>query len=275
MAKEVVSRAITNGDATNPIQACVVPLSSDPTKYGLVVVNPDWTRVGWVLHLDTSYIPTGTEPTGTIYRDSANETYSGVLNNWVIYQFGSELFTDGQNDTGVTITNGTPVMYGSAIGNSGNQRIVKAIANGTINARYMLGIATQDITDGDTGKITFHGKVRWINTTGSLYGETWANGDIIYVSATTAWYLTKTAPAAPNYSIIVGKVINAHATVGTLEVWVDIPCKITDLSDVNGTPLTTTGQIMVRDQARQVFDFNYNINNYATKGFAIAMAAAL
>jgi hypothetical protein len=45
MAKEIVSKAISNGDSTNPIQASVVPLLSDPTKNGLVVVNADGSAV--------------------------------------------------------------------------------------------------------------------------------------------------------------------------------------------------------------------------------------
>ena len=212
-----------------------------------------------IIKLDTTYTPTWTEPVGSVYRDEANETFTWVLKNWVKLQLGSELFTDGQNDTWVTINDPTPVMYGWSIGNSWNQRIVKAIANNTINPKYMLWLVTESIADWGTGKITFYGKVRWVNTTGTPYWETWAAGDLIYVSATTAGYLTKTAPSAPYPAIYVGKVINAHATVGTIEVWIDVPCKVTDLSDVNGTPLTKTWQIMIRDQARWVFDFNYNI----------------
>ena len=48
MAKEVVSKAISNGDSTNPIQASVVPLLSEPTKNGLVVVNADGSKIGWI-----------------------------------------------------------------------------------------------------------------------------------------------------------------------------------------------------------------------------------
>lgn len=45
MAKETVSRAITNWDTTNPIQASVVAYASDPTIKGLVLLNPDGSKI--------------------------------------------------------------------------------------------------------------------------------------------------------------------------------------------------------------------------------------
>lgn len=174
------------------------------------------------IRLDTTYIPTGLETPWTIYRDTANNTASLVLPNGVILQLGSELFADWQNNTGAELLNGTPVMYGSAIGNSWNQRIVKAIANGSINCKYMLWLITESIDNAGVWKITTHGKVRWLDTTGAPYGETWLDWDIIYVSPTTAGYLTKVKPTAPNCTIMIGKVINAHATVGTIDVSIDV-----------------------------------------------------
>lgn len=45
--KETKSRAISNWDTTNPIQASVIVSTSDPTKNGLVIVNPDWSKILW------------------------------------------------------------------------------------------------------------------------------------------------------------------------------------------------------------------------------------
>ena len=47
MAKEIVSKSISNWDSTNPIQASVVVSTLDPTKNWLVVCNPDWSALGW------------------------------------------------------------------------------------------------------------------------------------------------------------------------------------------------------------------------------------
>lgn len=228
----------------------------DPTLYFITRTEFEAGTVAQdKILLDTSYVPTGTEVKGTIYWDEASKTYTWVLDNGVSYQFGTELYTMCQNDTGVTITDWTPVMYAWTIWNSWNIRIQKAISDWTIPAWYMLGIATEDIADWETGLVTWRGKVRWIDTTGTPYGETWANWDLIYVSDTTAGYLTNVMPDAPSYWIFVWAVINAHATVGTIDVWVNIPCKITDLADVNWTALTINKQLLVRDEVNWYFDF--------------------
>lgn len=44
--KQVESIAITDWDDTNPIQVTVVVASSDPTKNGIVALNPDGTIIG-------------------------------------------------------------------------------------------------------------------------------------------------------------------------------------------------------------------------------------
>jgi len=178
------------------------------------------------IELNTSYTPTGSESTGTTYWDSANGVQSTVLGNGVIGQHFKEAFIDGQNDTGATITNGTPVAYAGSIGNSGNFRIKKAQSSSSEPAFYFVGIVTEDVENGETGKITTRGKVRGIQTNGANYGESWSAGDILYVSGSTAGYLTKTAPSAPTPAIPVALVISTHASNGTLEVRPTYPAKI-------------------------------------------------
>ena len=65
MGKEIKSKAISNWDSTNPIQASVVKLLSDPTKNGIVICNADgspivswWALTGvgspeWVINATT------------------------------------------------------------------------------------------------------------------------------------------------------------------------------------------------------------------------------
>lgn len=79
-----------------------------------------------LLSLDITYTPSGSEPVGSTYWDFASRTLSTVLEDGVIGQHFKEVFIDGQNDTGSTIANGTPVEYLGSIGNSGNFRITPA-----------------------------------------------------------------------------------------------------------------------------------------------------
>jgi len=229
---------------------------------GVTISDNDEIKNVASIEMDTSYTPSGSEPTGTIFWDDNNKTYSGVLENGVVGQFFEEAFIDGQNDTGSTITDGTPVEYLGSIGNSGNFRITPAIAEADKQTFYFVGILTEDVTNGSVGKITVRGKVRGIQTDGANYGETWSAGDIVYVSGTTAGYLTKTPPNTPIPAIPVALVISAHASNGTLEVRPVFPMRITESIDVNGTPLTTNGQIMVWDNDNGYFDFTENIADY-------------
>lgn len=210
---------------------------------------------------DTTYTPTGTEEKGTIYWDEANKTFSGALGDNVVGQFFEEALFPVQNDTGSTLLNGKVVTYASSIGNSGNIRVELTVASEDEEPMYTIGIVTADILNGAIGKVTTRGKVRGIQTNGANYGETWLDGDILYKSSTIAGGLTKNPPEAPIPAIPLAVVISAHATNGTLMVRPIFPTSIKMLSDVDGTPLETSGQIMVWDNDRKVFDFNYNIND--------------
>lgn len=229
---------------------------------GYKVTAFDTLRTNKLLQIDTSYTSDGNEFKGVSYWDNDNNTVSTVMGNGVIYQWAKEAYIDGQNDTGVEIPNGTPVMYAGSIGNSGNFRIQLGIASSTSPAFLFIGVTTEPVLDGEVGKITTRGKARGIQTDGANYGEVWSAGDIVYESGTTAGYLTNIAPQAPIPAIPVALVISAHATNGTLEVRPTYPQKLTELSDVNGTLLDSTGQFPVWNNDSSYFDFDYNINDY-------------
>lgn len=214
------------------------------------------------LKLSTSYIPTALEVPGESYWDQDNMTYSDVLLNGVIGQRYQEDFVIIKNTSGIIIPNGAPVMYSGVVGASGKLTGRLAIADDTYPSVFMLGIATQQIAINAWGYITVRGNVRNLDTTGTPYGETWQEGDIIYVSATSPGYLTKFEPQAPNLTIFAAVVATKHSSNGTLYVRPTWTPKLTELADVDGTPLTTSGQMLVWHQDTRVFDFDKNINDY-------------
>jgi hypothetical protein len=127
------------------------------------------------------------------------------------------------------------------------------------NPEYFIGVATQNFSNNQFGYITTYGKVRNLNT--NAYTE----GTILYFDSagSTAGGFTTTIPSAPHVVIRVAAVLKQHLTQGTLLVRPDTSIKLTDLSDVDGTPLTTTGQFPVWTSGSDYFDFDYNINDYA------------
>jgi len=146
-------------------------------------------------------------------------TYSDVLVNGVIGQRYMEQYVLIKNESGAEIENGWPVMYAGTVGGSGRLNGDIAIADGSKPANYTLGIATQDILNNEWGYVTSYGRVRGINASGTPYGETWNDNDIIYVSADTTGgnYLTNVAPDAPNYQIAMG-VVGNNGTGGNGEL---------------------------------------------------------
>lgn len=132
-------------------------------------------------------------------------------------QVGLETYIRVANYTGNTLNAGIVVQFAGATG--GNPHAAPALANTTYNPLYTIGVLTEDLLDaGDIGRATTFGKVRGINTTGSLYGETWALGDILYISPTIAGGLTKDQPTAPNTATVIAAVTKVGTTDGELLV---------------------------------------------------------
>lgn len=127
----------------------------------------------------------------------------------VTLQVGQETQVPVVNKTANTIPNGHVVMSTGTLGNSG--RITVALANvAQGEAMHLVGITTTDIPAGAQGVVTVFGKVRAIDTTGAAYGETWADGDILYVKPNNAGRLTKVVPTDTEIKVPIATVIKAH-----------------------------------------------------------------
>jgi len=177
----------------------------------------------------------------------------------IALQIGQENQIKVRNSTGSTIFNGKPVY---TTGMTGNRPTVAYAKGDSPTTSRLLGLLTQDIANNADGKVTTSGYVRNIDTTGTPYGETWADGDELWVSKATAGALTKTEPSAPHHSDYVGQVVNSHATQGSILVHISRHHTLENLSDINGTALTTDGQIPNWNNTGGYFDFDKNINSY-------------
>lgn len=202
-------------------------------------------------------VPSGVPATtGTMSWNTAEDCAEIKGTNNTI-QVGQELAPPFRNATGADIPDMTPVMYAGTVGNSGIVKIQKAIADGTLPAFYILGVTTELIENGTDGHVTWFGKVRNVDATGTPYGETWADEDILYVSPTTAGYFTKVAPEAPNLRIPVAIVVHAHSN-GSIYVRPSWFPKFTDLDDVDGVA-NVSGQFYLWDNVNKYFKPTANI----------------
>lgn len=127
----------------------------------------------------------------------------------VVQQVGLEHYLRVKNTTGSLISNGETVCFSGA---SGDIEVQKYIANATIPPYYFIGVATQDLSNNETGMISVFGKVRGINT------SSYTVGDILYASPTVAGGLTTTRPTAPNDVVVVAAVTTVDTTNGEILV---------------------------------------------------------
>ena len=155
-----------------------------------------------------------------------------------VLQVGQELHYYAKNTSGDLITNGTPVMFTGTVGASGKLTFGPAIADGSVLADYMMGVATQDIAKNAFGYVTAFGLVREFNTTGSPYGEVWADGDLLYFDPATPGTWTNVQPAAPSINVPVAVVVNAGGGgSGSILVRMKVSDSLTRLQDVYASTL--------------------------------------
>lgn len=108
-----------------------------------------------------------------------------------------------------TISKGQLVMFTGAVGASGVLRGAPASGLGVNDGVRLMGIAAENIATNGFGMVQWSGTLRGFNTTGAPYGETWADGDILYYNPAFAGGLTKNEPIAPNVRAVIAAVVNA------------------------------------------------------------------
>jgi len=150
----------------------------------------------------------------------------------VTLQVGQEEVVRVVNGTGVDLLE-SQYKAVKIIGAQGQRLQVDfALADSDINSATTIGLVTENISNNQEGFITTIGSVRNINTTGSLQGETWDDGDVLYLSPIVEGGLTNIKPLSPAHLIIVGFVQYAHANNGKIYVKVDNGYEIDELHDV-------------------------------------------
>jgi hypothetical protein len=110
-----------------------------------------------------------------------------------------------------------------------------AQANNDTNSADTIGLVCETIATNQEGFILCVGQIEEINTTGSLQGETWADGDVLYLSPTTAGAITKVKPTGSGHIVVIGYVEYAHAIHGKIYVKVMNGWELDELHDVNIT----------------------------------------
>ena len=186
------------------------------------------------LEFDTTPTNIPTTAGSVVWNDTDGTLDLKLKGGNVTLQVGQEQVVRAVNKTATNITlleaNYQAVRVTGAQGQ--RLKVDLALATNDLLSAETIGLVTETIANNQEGFITTSGLVRGINTTGSLQSETWADGDIVYLSPTTAGNITNVKPIAPNHLIIIGYVVHAHITQGTIFVKVDNGYELNELHNV-------------------------------------------
>jgi nitrogen fixation protein len=170
--------------------------------------------------LDTT--PTGTAAVATTrWNDSIGSAETTLKGGSVVLKNGVDLVARVVNKVTPNATLTKAAYQAVRISGAQGQRLAVAYAqaNNDNNSADTIGIVCETIATNQEGFILTVGQLEDINTTGSLQGETWVDGDVLYLSPTTAGKLTNIKPTgATGHIVVMGYVEYAHAIHGKIYV---------------------------------------------------------
>jgi hypothetical protein len=170
--------------------------------------------------LDVS--PTGTAAVGTTrWNNTIGSSETTLKGGSVILKNGVDLVARVVNKVTPNTTLTKATYPAVRVSGAAGQRLAVAYAqaNNDNNSADTIGLVTETIATNQEGFIMTVGQLLDINTTGSLQGETWADGDVLYLSPTTPGALTNVKPTgATGHIVVMGYVEYAHANHGSIYV---------------------------------------------------------
>jgi hypothetical protein len=191
-----------------------------------------------------------------VWNDTLGTLNLGLKGGSTISNLGQHLHTRVVNKTtplvGLTKAGYEVVIVAGATGQRLSVKLAKADSDA--NSAGTLGIVCENIAGNQEGFICSVGQVTNINTTGSLQGETWADGDSLYLSGTTFGAITNVKPSAPIHEVRIGYVEYAHAVNGKIYVKIDNGYELDELHNVSINPLTLANRdILVYESATSLW----------------------
>ena len=260
------------GDVVGPSSATDNAIARYDTTTGkliqnsVVVVNDAGTMSGVESLVFDGTIPAA-NPVGTMWYDQSTETLNFQQNN-ITQQIGEETLLYGKASSAINDSPLQIIYQTGVVGASGVITFAPTVA-GITDANLILGCATEPLATNQFGRITVYGAVHGINTTGSAYGETWADGDVIWYNPVTG-NPTKTKPTAPNIKVQLGIITHAGSGgSGTFQVLLRTGSSLGGTDDNVQLTSPSNGQILSYDGAD-----SYWKNTTLTAGTGISVTAS-
>ena len=171
---------ITDGGANNPVTVATV-------------VQPEFDAV----QIDTTPTAPVTPAVGKMFWNDTDGTIEfGLKGGNVNLQVGQENIVQVKNDHGSPLAVGEVVYISGA--NGINLLVKKAQANSDATSARTIGLVAEPLAVNGIGFIVTFGVLKGVNT------NAFNDGDILYLSPTTAGGITNVKPSAPQHLVLVG-----------------------------------------------------------------------
>jgi len=184
-------------------------------------------------NLDTS--PTGTPVVGsTTWNDSLGSSETLLKGGSVTLKNGVDLVARVVNKVTPNQTLTKAAYQVVKVSGAQGQRLAVdlAQANNDNNSADTLGVVTETIATNQEGFIMTVGQLEGIDTTGSLQGETWGDGNVLYLSPTTPGAITNVKPnGSTGHIVVIGYVEYSHAVNGKIYVKIMNGWELSELHD--------------------------------------------
>jgi hypothetical protein len=235
-----------------------IPNSNDFVPYINATNNLDLGTY----NLTADHISLNTNPSGAGFVEGATQWNNDLGSSQTLLKGGNVVLKNGVDlvarivNKVVPNTTLTKAQYQvvKVTGAQGQRLAINlAQANNDNNSADTLGIVTETIATNQEGFILTVGQLENINTTGSLQGETWADGDVLYLSPTTAGAITNVKPNATiGHIVVLGYVEYAHPNQGKIYVKIMNGWELDELHNVYiNTPLNN--QILTYETASDLW----------------------
>jgi nitrogen fixation protein len=209
------------------------------------------------IELDQS--PTGTAGVAvTRWNNTIGSSETTLKGGNVILKNGVDLVARVVNKVTPNTTLTKAAYQAVRISGAQGQRLAVQLAqaNNDNNSADTLGVVTETIATNQEGFILTVGQLEEINTTGSLQGETWADGDVLYLSPTVAGAITNVKPTGlTGHIVVLGYVEYSHAVHGKIYIKIMNGWELDELHNVYINPATLAdNDVLQYDSASSLWE---------------------
>lgn len=247
-------------DFTNYNAFTITPTTTSSNKE--VVTNEGY--IGNYVKLNTG--ATETSAVGKMYWNDTQGTINfGLKGGQTSIKSGVDLVVRVVNKVTPNTTLTKAAYQAVRVSGAQGQRLAieLAQANNDNNSADTIGLVCETIAPNQEGFIMTMGQLEGLNTTGSLQGETWNDGDVLYLSPTNAGRLTNIKPTgATGHIVVMGYVEYAHINNGKIYVKIMNGWELDELHNVNISG-ASSGQVLRYDGTNWV---NSNPNIVSLNG---------